>query len=177
MEPHSSEESPNTSPSSRFSPKTKRLAVIIGVAVVVAIGLYVLGLSQGSSRVEEVEVQLQEARQQVQQIRSQAQRAQNRSQMYQSLALIYQTALDLEDRNFGTANRHLQQAASTLANVQLPNTSSQQLDRLQKTLSATNLEVAVNLENQRQQVRMLADSLQGLIPRRGTLPAVQTPEN
>ena len=142
----------------------KRILIGVGVALAAALLLYFLGLSYGRSRVAEVEQQLQQAQEQLDQMRSRATRAENRSRMLQGLALLYQTALDLDERNFGTANQRLNEAAARLGEVQQADTASSNLPQLRRDIASTNLEVAVDLEGQREQVLDFAKRLRALLP-------------
>ena len=173
-----SSSSPSTgSKSSRRSTLTKRVLLGVGVALAAALLLYFLGLSYGRSRVAEVEEQLQQAQEQLEQQRRRAIRAENRNHMLQGLALLYQTALDLDERNFGTANKRLNEAAARLGEVQQTNTASSDLPQLQRNIASTNLEVAVDLEGQREQVLGFAKRLRAMLPKNTSVSASPDPES
>ena len=155
----------------------KRVLIGVGVALAAALLLYFLGLSYGRNRVEEVEQQLQQEREQLEQVRRQVTRLENRNRMLQGLALLYQTALDLDERNFGTANQRLNEAAARLGEVQLADTASGNLPQLQRDIASTNLEVAVDLEGQREQVLDFAGRLRAMLPEDAAVSVPPDPES
>lgn len=99
--------------------------------------------------------------------------AQNRGELMQARAALYRSAIDLDKRNFGTANLDLKEAAQSLGKIN--NSSSElkssEIAQLRDAISKTNINVAVNLEVQRAQVLDFATKLNELIPEA----AVETP--
>ena len=80
--------------------------------------------------------------------------------MTEAVSLLYRTALDLDARNFGTANDRLEEAASILDRVAAAGSA---LERLRSTVASTDINVAQDLAGQRIAVLGLAESLQGLM--------------
>lgn len=96
----------------------------------------------------------------------------NRAAMMEARAALYRTAIDLEARNFGTANAHLKEAASALGSVQNPG-----VEPLRDQIGATDLNVAVNLGDQRASVLGFAEQLNKLMPiETGLMPPASEPE-
>lgn len=149
---------------SRLPTRTKYILVGVAVLIAVALVLYFIGLSQGQRRVAEVEQQLQQVQQQLDQTRAQRARVEGRSRMVEALALLYRTALDLDDRNFGTANERLQAATGALSGVASTDVDTEALEQLREEIAATNVNVAVNLKAQRARVVTFAERLKALIP-------------
>lgn len=153
--------------------RTKKMAIFVAIGVIAALALYFLGRSSGSSRVADVEQQRNATLAELSEVEQRAARAENRSHMFQSLARLYRTALDLEERNFGTANRRLQEAASALQSVQSAE-EQQQIEQLRREIAGTDLNVAVDLEDQRERILGFANDLSDLIPEEQTAPAADT---
>lgn len=150
--------------------RTKRIAIFVGIGVIAALALYFLGRSAGSSRVADIEQQHNATLAELSETEQRATRAENRSRMFQSLARLYRTALDLEERNFGTANRRLQEAASALQGVQSAE-NQQQIVQLRQDIAGTDLNVAVDLEDQRERILTFAERLHELIPQEQARPS------
>jgi hypothetical protein len=79
---------------------------------------------------------------------------------------LYHTAIDLDQRNFGTANRRLQEAAGALGNMKQDSSTidMEKITQLHSAIAAMNINVAVNLEDQRKHVLDLASQLDNLQP-------------
>ncbi|PYE56593.1 hypothetical protein [Deinococcus yavapaiensis] len=84
-------------------------------------------------------------------------------------ASLYQSAADLDRRNFGTANTNLQNAAATLARVPADRQTSD-LRALQSRIAATNVNVAVDLRQQRTTILDFADRVTRLAANLPPLP-------
>ena len=84
----------------------------------------------------------------------------------QARAALYHCAVDLDQRNFGTANTRLQEASTALSKIEDTSGSldTQKISSLQKNISQANINVAVNLEKQRRQVLNYVTQLNTLIP-------------
>lgn len=144
----------------RSSDRTKRVIMYVAIAAVACLVVYFVGLYQGRSAVSEVRAELQQLQEQQTAVQQQLARAQDMSRMRAAQALIYRAALDLDERNFGTANQRLQEAADVLGEAGM----NAELQALQQDVAATNLEVAANLDAQRSNVVALAERLNALIP-------------
>ncbi len=147
-------------------------AALIGavVLVVLAGGLYFWGLHQGrgelaaqktqyESRISSVQADLQK---QTVELAT----ANNRIAFLQARASIYRTAVDLDRRNFGTANEHLQEAVAFLGKVSGGGAGldMDQLEVVRTSISQMNINVATDLETQRDQVLKLGSQLDAMMP-------------
>ena len=145
--------------------------MILGiVAVIVALLLFALGYFLGRAPVAALRTQADQARQGLAS-------AQVRADVQSARAYLYQSAADLDLRNFGTANSDLAAAGQNMGQVVkrldtagVTGDVAQQLQKLQKQVSGTNLSVAVNLQRQRDQVLGFAKQATQLV---GQLPSGQ----
>lgn len=155
--------------STRTQPN-KLLLFGAGAALLVAIGLYWGGLSRGRSQVAaqktEYEQRIHVLRNDLHKTQEQLLAARNLSLLMQARAAFYRTAVDLDHRNFGTANKHLQEAATVLSKI---DNSDGKLDRrrisqLHSSAAEMNINVATDLEEQRGRVLEFAAQLNALLP-------------
>ncbi|MEM7725330.1 MAG: hypothetical protein AAF208_03035 [Cyanobacteria bacterium P01_A01_bin.45] len=155
-------EAVETNKSSVFS-KVKQALIGIIVATMVGAGIFALGWWQGNSKANS-EQNLGDR--QVELLENQLEKARNYGYLMQARAELYHTAVDLDRRNFGTANTRLQEAAIALGKVKdaSGNIDTGKVSSLQKDISQMNINVAVNLEEQRQKVLGLVNKLNRLIP-------------
>lgn len=167
--PQTEPDTPQQSRSTR-SQLNKPLLFGVGAIVVLGIGLYLGGLFQGRGQLATQKVQYEQriktAQSELQDARKQLNTAQNRSLLMQARAALYRTAVDLDRRNFGTANRHLREAAEVLGKV---NDSSgsldvEQISQLHSSTAEMDINVAADLEEQRTRVLDLAMQLNVLMP-------------
>lgn len=92
--------------------------------------------------------------------------AQTLARLQSARAHLYQSAVDLDRRNFGIANTNVRAAGAALAQVtvaQPSGASAQLLTRLRADLAGLNLNVAVNLREQRTRVLDLAERATRLV--------------
>ena len=144
--------------------------------MVLAGALYFVGLMQGRSQVSALETEVEQAEAEVAQMQARLAFAEDRSRMMNALALIYQTALDLDARNFGTANQRLQEAGTLLERVSTAAAEDREgFADLARDVKSTNLQVAANLRQQRALVFGFGQRLSALIPAEA-LPADPAPE-
>lgn len=138
---------------------------LIGALVVFVLGviLYFIGLMAGKTQMAAQEakfgVERNGLQSQVKTAETARDAALDRSAMMETRSALYRTAIDLDARNFGTANNHLKEAATALASVKGSDTSA-----LQQEISATDLNVAVNLGDQRKKVLDFAEQLNKMMP-------------
>lgn len=147
-------------------------AILIGALVLVAlaVGLYFWGLHQGrgelAAQKAQYEARIGSMQADLQKQTAELAAAGNRISFLQARAAIYRTAVDLDRRNFGTANEHLQEAASFLGKVS-GDGAGLDMDRLaavRKSVSQMNINVATDLETQRDQVLELGSQLDAMMP-------------
>jgi hypothetical protein len=149
--------------------KVKRILIGIAAALVLAAILYGVGLSQGRAQLAAQKTgydgQIQRLQAQVDVGKKELAAAQNGTRLVQARAGLYRTALDLERRNFGTANTHLQESAAMLGQVQGGgNLDIARLGALKENLAKTDINVATDLEGQRKQMLDFARQVEDLTP-------------
>ncbi len=168
----------NNSSTSTASP-IKKWAIIAAIAILVAAILYGVGRFQGNAALNsqraEYETKLNTAQADAQKAQSQLIEAKNRGFLMEASAALYRTATDLDSRNFGTANTHLQEAATALSRVENAGADGAQISQLQRDIASKNINVAINLGSQRAQVIDFAKQLNALIPPADTTPATAAP--
>lgn len=160
---------------------TKAIAVGVLVAIVLAIILYFIGVSQGrrqldaqktahDQRIGAIEAELRGAR-------SELAAASARRHVMEARAALYRTAVDLDQRNFGTANEHLQSAAQALGRIaeRSGGVPLQQIESLRALIDGTDINVATDLHKQRAQVLEFAAQLDALAVRMEPATPVETP--
>jgi hypothetical protein len=140
--------------------------VAIGIAA--AAVLFLLGWMMGRGPAADLEQERDEAR--------------TRVAILSAEAAAYRSAVALEARNFGTANDHLRRAAVALATIppgdEVPGLSEAgvaALDEVRTALSATDLNVAVDVEMQRATVLRLAGRLDEIAAASEPVPATPEP--
>lgn len=144
----------------------KGWAIAAGIALLTALGLYLGGRWQERSRAAEAQEALagRIATLTGERDRAAAALASARVQiaLLRARSLLFETALDLERRNFGTANSRLDAAAEQLAAAQRIGGTGE-LDPLQSQIANTDLRVAADLAEQRARVLGFATRLDQLI--------------
>ena len=143
-----------------------QILATLGVMLAVGLILFFVGLMQGKKPIPDLEERaaLAEAR---------LASTQDEVRLQKALALTYRSALDLDARNFGTANDHLQLAARALDGLDL--TDGTEVDELRRLMTETNINVAEDLEGQRARVVSYAQELSDLIAQRsGEAPQTTT---
>jgi len=119
----------NTSVKSPAKPsKAKPVLIGIGAALLIGALLFCWGFTQGRSplgeqktrfdaQIQDVRSQLNRSQTDLAQSRRETEEAKNLSRVMQARGELYRSAVDLEQRNFGTANTHLRQSAALLGEV------------------------------------------------------------
>jgi hypothetical protein len=157
--------------SSRAPGGTKKWLIGALLGLVSAAVCWGWGFSQGraalSAQRTGYERRLTDAGAQREKAEAELARAMNRSCGLEARALLLRAAIDLERRNFGTANTRLREAATALQPPATAVASSGQnagMVALQNEISATNLAVAADVEEQRERVLEFATRLERLTP-------------
>lgn len=151
--------------------RKKQVAIGILLAVALGAGLYFGGRWQerGLAAGERVQLldQVQAAQDDHARMQARLALAGDSIRLFQARALLFETATDLDQRNFGTANRHLDMAARHLEAVRTigQDTDGQRLRELQRAIAGTDLTVATNLEAQRARVLEYTARLDELLTR------------
>jgi hypothetical protein len=148
----------------------RRIGIAAGVALAVGAVLYFGGrwqergiaASDRAERIEEVEA----VRSDLARSRGELAAAEDRIRLLWARSLLFETAVDLDRRNFGTANQHLRAASQQLEAVRTgpPGMDAAELRALQLSIAETNLNVATDLEVQRAQVMDFLARLDALLP-------------
>lgn len=149
-----------------FTSKAKPVLMGLFAAGIAGVAVYALGWWQGQATVDSGKQQVETIKQELQTSQQQVNTFKNRGYLMQARAALFNAAVDLDQRNFGVANLHLQEAANALAQVKENGNKINlvKLGELQKKISQTNINVAINLEEQRQKVLAFVNDLNSLIP-------------
>jgi hypothetical protein len=155
----------------------QRIGIGVALALTLGAALYFGGrwhergraAGERAERIEEVEA----VRMELAGARAELAAAEDRIRLLRARALLFETAVDLDRRNFGTANQHLHAAAEELQAVRVggPGMDRQALQNLHRAIAATNLNVATDLEVQRAQIMDFLARLDALLPPEGAAPA------
>ncbi|MDX1438336.1 MAG: hypothetical protein R3284_00390 [Rubricoccaceae bacterium] len=153
---------PPTAPTTENKPpgKLRQMALKIAVALGSAIVVFLIGWFVGRAPIGELRERVETSERRLALV-------QDRLYTTEAISLIYQTALDLDARNFGTANDRLDEAASILDSV---GAAGSALENLRQAVSATDIVVAQNLSQQRAVVLGFARTLQELMSDTLTVP-------
>jgi len=141
-----------------------RVLAVVVILIFVGIALYWVGLSQGRSQLE---AERKTFNSQLEQMNSKLVSAEYNSRLNQARFLLCRTVLDLDQRNFGLANTRLNEASAALGNINAAMIGVDQgrFDALRKEIAATEINVALNLEEQRGRVFSFSEQLEALLPR------------
>ena len=157
--------------------KIKKIAAGVTTVVLIGAALYGVGRWQGYSnslpQQAEIEMQVEEAQADVEAMQAQLEQtqqqllvAQNYRYLMEARAALYHTAVDLEERNFGIANANVQEAANALGQVQAVEDyfDTEKISSLRELIAQTDLNVAVNLQQQRSLVLNFVTQLDDIVP-------------
>ena len=154
--------SPTKTPAQGDS-KLKIYAIGAGVVLLLCAILYFVGLQAGKTQLAAQQakfgVERNGLQSQLKTANAARDAARNRASLMEARGALYRTAIDLDARNFGTANSHLAEAATALDRVQLPDVSA-----LAGEIKSTDLNVAVDLAGQRGKVLGFAEQLNKVMP-------------
>ena len=157
-------------PNAHATATTTKAILAAGVAVVVLLLLvYLWGQSQTRERLSAQESEHQQrivaVEKRLQATQEQLVVATNRNRLLMARTDLYRAAADLDQRNFGTANTRLQEAAAALAKVDPSsgNLDAETLGALRASIAQTNINVATDLQQQRNRVLDLAAQLDALV--------------
>lgn len=151
----------------------KGVAIGVVAAVALAAALYFTGRWQERNLAvgehAELATQVEAAQAELAQAQARVAAAEDRSRLLRARSLLFETALDLERRNFGTANQRLEAAAEELTAVGSDGggLDPAQLEALRRRVEETDLNVATNLQTQRDQVLQLITRLDELMSAEG----------
>lgn len=159
-------ENPSSTSSSRFK-TAKMLLLATAIAIALVAAGYTAASIQGSSRMaaqkarhEKNVLALQDD---LQSTRKALASTTARNHLLLASAALYRTTADLDDRNFGTANTHLQEAATAMSKAAaVAGTVDPKVAKLSADLGRMNINVATDLGAQRSTVLALAAQVDGL---------------
>lgn len=150
------------------SNKTRMVLVAAVIVILAMIGIYYWGNVQTRNQLTAQETDYQEriasVDSQLQEARRELAAARNRNHLLVARTALYRTAADLDQRNFGTANTRLQEAEAALGSVDASSggIDAAGLDTLRASIRGMNINVATNLQEQRNQVLELASQLDAM---------------
>lgn len=159
---------PNARPATP-SKSTKALVAAAAVVVVLLLIVYLWGQSQTRERLSAQESDYQQrivaVEKRLETTQEELVSATNRNRLLMARTDLYRAAADLDQRNFGTANTRLQEAAATLAKIDPSrrDIDAKQLGALRASIAETNINVATDLQQQRNRVLDLAAQLDALV--------------
>ncbi len=145
-------------------------AMLIAAAVVLALllAVYAWGRVQASTQREALEAGHQQQTSALQARLDDSQRtlsqANNRNHLLLARSELYRAATALDRRNFGNANDHLRSASAALGELGTDGGSPMAGDigKLRSAMAATDINVATNLEAQRDSILDFARQLEAL---------------
>lgn len=164
-----------TATTSTTSERTVPLRVLLITALVgvaLALGAYLAGLLSGRAELREQarahEAALAERQTELTSATEALATERARGNLLRARAAIYRAASDLDRRNFGLANQAVEQAAQALAATEATPLGLEPaaLADIQAQLEGLRLEVASDLEEQRNRLLGIATSLDRLIERK-----------
>ncbi len=141
----------------------KKILISIVIATITGGVLYGVGWWQGRSHFSSDDDQI---KLELKQTKEQLNIAINRAYLMEARSDLYDSTVNLDQRNFGVANTRLQEAAAALGKVEDANgtLNINKIKELQKAIAKQNINVAVNLEQQRNIVLSYINVLNKLIP-------------
>lgn len=150
-----------------------RIFAGIVILIIIGIALYWVGLSQGRSQLE---AERKNFNSQLEMTNSRLVSAEYNTRLNLARFLLCRTVQDLDQRNFGLAINHLNEAYAALGNINpaMIGVEQARFDALRKEIANTGINVGVNLDEQRGRVFSFSEQLEALLPRT-TQPAVAPP--
>lgn len=146
--------SPTPQQEAKPSGKVQKLLVKAGIALGLALVFFLIGWFVARGPVGELRERTESAE-------SSLALMQDHLHMTEATSLLYQTALDLDARNFGTANDRLDEAAASLQRVGVVGS---EMESLRSSVAGMDINVAQDLAGQRASVLGFAEALQALLP-------------
>lgn len=173
MNTSESEHRPEHRPAKAASARNLIIAAVV-VVLLVILGVYLWGNAQTRSQLSaqqtDYDQRISQMQTQLQTTQGELASARNRNQLLMARTDLYRAAAALDLRNFGIANTHLRQAEQALGKVDASSASldARKLKQLRSSIDSLNINVATNLQDQRNQVLDLASQLDAM--------ALQSPE-
>lgn len=159
----------DTDPRPAKASQSRNLIIMaVVVAALVILGVYLWGTAQTrnqlSAQQTEHDQRLGTMQERLQSTEQELAATRNRNLLLMARTDMYRAAAALDQRNFGIANTHLRQVEQALGNV---DAASAGLDvagfnQLRSSLDGLNINVATDLQDQRNQVLALASQLDAI---------------
>lgn len=136
-----------------------------GGLLLLALVAFAGGFLVGSQPIDDLSERLVQVETTAQEREAQVAGLEARLNAHRALSLLYRTMLDVDARNFGTANERLDEAASALAavNRNAMGPGGGDLDALERDLTALDVRVAEDLARQRTVLAELARRLASIL--------------
>ena len=155
-----------------MSTQTKLVLGAIAGVLLAIITAYLVGLSTGSAQLEAQRQTYSEQYQDIMAELADAQEtlaaAQAANDLVTARGHLYRVVVELDRRNFGTAEAYLKQASMALqqVNLQAGGVNPTAFDAIMQAMTRTSIVVTADSEFQRNQVLRLAEQVEALIPQR-----------
>jgi hypothetical protein len=136
-----------------------------GGLLLLLLAAFALGLMVGARPIDDLSQRVEQAEAAAQETEAQAAGLEARLHAHRALSLLYRTMLDVDARNFGTANERLDEVAAALAQVNRDaiGPAAEDLEELQRDLGALDIRVADDLAEQRSTLAEFAQRLVELL--------------
>jgi hypothetical protein len=147
----------------------KYLSIGILAATLLMCAAYYVGFARGHGELQALKNDYEK---QLGAMQQKAVVCESRNSLSLARLALYRTVLDLEQKNFGLANSHIRQAASSLSQMSpaLVGTDSAKLEAIRRSVAAMNFEPAASVDDQRSSILNAAMQLETIV----TLPPKST---
>lgn len=143
----------------------RRVAIRMTLGLALVLILLGVGYAVGVRPAGELRVRAQQAETRLEAADARIAGVEARLQAHQALVLLYRTMLDVDARNFGTANDRLDEAAAALGlvNQQAIGSAAGEVEALLREIASLDIRVAEDLSNQRDRVADMARRLAAVL--------------
>lgn len=161
-------DSANTAVRKDHAVSTQAMLIALGVVVLIAAGLYFVGLTQGrkelSAQKTEYEQQVEQGNQALSKSEAELAAVRDRNHLMHARVAVYRTAVDLDQRNFGIASGRLQEAADALGAIGKDSSGIDlaKVSALKESIETSDFTVAADLASQRAHVLEFATELDSI---------------
>lgn len=143
----------------------RKLPIVPIIIIVAAIVLFAIGWWRGGAapkaQVEQLTTELSESRDSASAAQRERDEARAGRTLREAQVALLQANMELDRRNFGIANEHIERASERLASIDSTTLSLDEarLQALREELAQTNLNLATDLAEQRAQLNRLAGEI------------------
>lgn len=154
------------------SDSERKVPIIPIVIIVAAIVLFAIGWWRGGAapkaQVQQLTAQVEASREASEAAQRERDEARATIILREAQLAMLEANMELDRRNFGIANDHIERAGRRLAEVDASalSLSEQRLERLREDIAATNLNLATDLAEQRAHLNRLAAAINDLATER-----------